>query len=66
MATAAEKEKSKYVKKEYKKNFKKLNILQIEVAHQKYKHEKINKAFTKRNTSKGETINLDNSSDSNS
>ena len=66
MATAAEKEKSKYVKKEYKKNFKKLNILQIEVAHQKYKDEKINKAFTKRKTSKGGTINLDNSSDSNS
>ena len=40
--------------------------MQAEAAHQKYKYEKINKAFTKRKTSKEETINLDESSDRNS
>ena len=58
MERAEEKDKSKYVKKEYKKKFKELNIFQEEAAHQNYKYEKINKAFTKRKTSKEETINI--------
>ena len=52
MARDAEKDKSKYVKKDYKKKFKELNILQVEAAHQKSRYEKLNKAFTKRKTSK--------------
>ena len=63
MTSAAEKDKSKYVKKYYKNKFNKINLLQAEAAHQKYKHENINKAFTKRKTSKEKTINLENSSD---
>ena len=34
-----------------------------ETPHQKYKYEKLNKAFTMRKTSKGETVALDDSSD---
>ena len=51
MEKATWKDKSKYVKKYYKKDFKELNILQAEAAHQKYKYENLNKAFTKRKTS---------------
>ena len=62
---AAEKEKSKYVKKYYKKKFKEINFLQAEAAHQKYKYEKIYKAFTKRKISKEETVNIADSSNRN-
>ena len=43
------------------KKFKELNLFQTEAAHQKYKYEKLNKAFTKRNTSKEETVNISDS-----
>ena len=66
MASAAENDKSNYVKKYYKNKSNKINLLQSEAGHQKYKHEKINKYFTKSKTSKEKTINLDKSSDSNS
>ena len=39
--------------------------MQAEAAHQKSKYEKLNKAFTKRNTSKEETVKLADSSDRN-
>ena len=65
-ARDAEKDKSKYVNKDYKNKFKKLNILQAEFTYQKSKYEKINKAFTKRTTSKEETVNLADSSESDS
>ena len=52
MERAAEKYKSKYVNKYYKKKLKELNILQAEAAHQKSKYDNLNKAFTKRKTSK--------------
>ena len=55
------KEKSKYGKKDYKKKPKKINLFQAEAAHQKSKHENLNKAFTKSNTSKEETIFLSDS-----
>ena len=38
--------------------------MQVESAHQKSKYEKLNKAFTKKKTSKEETVILDISSDS--
>ena len=65
-ARAAEKYKSKYENKDYKKNFKELNLLQAEAANQKSNNEKLNKSFTKRNTYKEDTVNLVDSSDSNS
>ena len=65
-ARAAEKDKSKYGKKDYKKKFKELNLLQEEAAHQKSKYKKLNKAFTKSKTSKKETVNIADSSDSKS
>ena len=65
-ARAEEKYKSKYVKKEYKKKFKELNLLQEEASHQKPKYEKLNKAFTKRKTYKEETVNISDSYDFNS
>ena len=65
MARAAENYESKYVKKDYKKKSKELNLLQAEAAHQKFKYENLNKAFTKRKTYKEETINLADSSESN-
>ena len=46
----------KYWKKDYKNNFKEINLFQAEPAHQKSKYEKLNKAFTKKNTSKEETV----------
>ena len=66
MARAAENYKSKYVKKDYKKKSKELNLLQAEAAHQKSKYENLNKDFTKINTSKEETVNLADSSESDS
>ena len=63
---AAEKEKSKYGKKNYKNKSKELNLLQAEADHQKSKYEKLNKAFTKRKTSKEETVNTDKFWDRNS
>ena len=65
-ARASEKYKSKYGKKDYKKRFKKLNLLQAEAVHQISKYKKLNKAFTKRNTSEEENFNISDSSDSNS
>ena len=56
---------SKYGKKYYKENFKELNILQAESAHQTFKYEKLNKAFTKSKTSKEDTVNISDSSDRN-
>ena len=52
MSRDAEKYNSKYVRKDYKKKFKELNLLQEETDHHKSKFEKLNKAFTKRKTSK--------------
>ena len=63
MERAAEKYKSKYVKKDYKNKFKELNLLQAEAAHQKSNYQKLNKSFTKRKTSKDDTVNLTDSSD---
>ena len=63
MLRAAEKDNSKYVKKDYKKKFKKLNLLQAKAAHQKSKYEKLNKYFTKSKTSKEEMVNIADSSD---
>ena len=39
--------------------------MQAEAAHHKYNYEELNKAFTKKNTSKEETFNLADSSDKN-
>ena len=47
MSRDAEKYNSKYVRKDYKKKFKELNLLQEETDHHKSKFEKLNKAFTK-------------------
>ena len=66
MARSADKDKSKYVKKDYKKEFKELNLLQAEAAHHKSKYENLNKAFTKSKTYKYETVYLYASSGSNS
>ena len=63
---AKDKDNPKYEKKYYKKKAKELNILQAEDAHQKSKYEKLNKAFTKKNTPKEETVILDDTLDSNS
>ena len=63
MLRDAEKDNSKYVKKDYKKKFKKLNLLQAKAAHQKSKYEKLNKYFTKSKTSKEEMVNIADSSD---
>ena len=63
-ARASYKDKPKYGKNDYKKRFKELNLLQAEAAHKKSKYEKLNKYFIKRNTSKGETVVLYDSSDS--
>ena len=60
---ASYKDKSKYGKKYYKNNFKEINLLQAEAAHQKSKYEKLNKDFTKRKTSKEETVVLSDSLD---
>ena len=57
--------KSNYVKKDYKKKFKELNLLQAEAAHQKSKYENLNKAFTKKKTYKQETVNIVDSYDTN-
>ena len=51
-ARNTEKDNSKYIKKDYKNKFKELNLLQAEAAHQKYKYENLNRAFTKSNSSK--------------
>ena len=63
---AKDKENHKYGKNYYKKNFKELNILQAQSAHQKSKYEKLNKYFAKKKTYKEETAILDYTSDSNS
>ena len=62
MTKAAEKDKSEYVKKDYKKKFKELNLFQAEDAHQKSKYEKLNKLFTKSKTSNEDNVNLGDSS----
>ena len=62
---ASEKNKSNYVKKDYRNKSKELNIFQAEAVHQKSKYEKISKAFNKRKTSKEDTVKLADSSDSN-
>ena len=62
----AEKDDYKYGKKDYKRNFKEINLLQSDSAHQKSKYENINKPFTKSNNFTEETVNLDDSSDRNS
>ena len=54
------------MKKYYKKNFKELNLLQAKAFHQKSKYKKINKYFTKENSSKEETVILYDTSDSDS
>ena len=66
MKRAEEKYKSKYVKKENKKKFKELNLLQAEASHQKSNYENLNKAFTKRKTYREETVNISDSSNINS
>ena len=56
-------------KKDYKKKFKSLNLLEREAAHQraKYlKYKKLNKAFSEKKTPKEETVILDDTSDSDS
>ena len=63
---SAEKYKSNYGKADYNNNIKELNLLQAEAAHQKSKHEKLNKDFTKRNTSNDDTVNIADSPDINS
>ena len=55
-ARAKDKENPKYGKKDCKKKFKVLNLLQEEAAHQNSKYENINKAFTRKNTSKEDTF----------
>ena len=65
-AGASDKYKYKYVNNDYNKKFKELNLLQAEAAHQKSKYEKLNKDFTKRKTSKEDTVILDDSQDSKS
>ena len=65
-ASSGEKYKYNYVRRDYKKKFKELNLFQAEAAHQKSNYEKINKAFTKRKTSKKDTVNIADSSDSHS
>ena len=60
------KDNPKYGKKDYKKRFKELNLLQAEAAHQKYRYEKLNKAITKKKTYKKKTVVLYDTSDSNS
>ena len=49
-ARYSDKDKSKYGKKDYKKKFKDHNLLQAQADQQKYRYEKINKAFTKKKT----------------
>ena len=66
MANAKGKNKSKYFKKDYKKKFIEINILQSEDFHQRSKYEKLNKTFTKINTYEEDTVNLASSSDTNS
>ena len=63
---ASYKDKSKYGNKYYKNNFKEINLLQAEAAHQTVKYDNLNKSFTKRNTSKEDTFNIADSSDINS
>ena len=65
-ARASDKDNPKHGKNDYTKKFKEINLLQAEASHQKSKHENLNKAFTKRMTSKEETVVLDDSSDSKS
>ena len=52
---AKDKDNPKYGKKDHKNNFKEFTLLQAESAHQNSKCENINKAFTKKKTSKEET-----------
>ena len=50
-----DKDNPKYEKKDYKKNFKELNLLEREAAHQRanyLKHKKLNKYFAKKKTPK--------------
>ena len=61
-----DKDNPRYGKNDYKKKFKELNLLQAEASHQKSKYEKLNKTFTKKKTSKEETVVLDDTLDSNS
>ena len=65
-ARAKDKDKPKYGRKHYKNKFKGLNLLQSEAANQKSKYEKSSKTFTKKKTSKKETVVLDDYFDSNS
>ena len=44
---------------DYKNNFKEINLLQAQSAHQNSKYENLNKAFAKKNTSKEDTVILD-------
>ena len=53
-------------KNDYKKKFRELNLLQAEATYQKSKHEKINKAFVKKNTTKEGTVIFYDTSDSKS
>ena len=56
---AKDKDNPKYEKIYYKKNFKELNLLEGEAAHQRAKYLKyknINKAFAKKKTPKEETV----------
>ena len=54
------------VKKDYKKKFKELNLLQAEAAHQRSKYKNLNKSFAKKKTPKEETVVLDDTLDINS
>ena len=63
---AKDKDNPKYGKMNHKKIFKGLNLLQAKTAHQKSKYENLNKSFPKKNTSKEDTVILDDNLDSNS
>ena len=53
-------------KKDHKKKFKSIILLQAESAHQRTKYKKLNKDFAKKKTSKEETIILDDTLERNS
>ena len=64
-----DREKNKHQTKDYKRNFKEEKHLEKESAHQRAKYLKdknLNKYFAKKNTSKEETVILDETSDSDS
>ena len=60
-----DKDNTTHGKEDYMKNFKEINLLKAQADHQKSKNKKLNKAFSKKKTSKEENVILDDTLDSN-